>query len=520
MSSKHDLSSNKSILLRKKSEERKKQEEYFGDDVTNELVLKKQKRTEISFKDDTINFSYSQYFEFLIIHLVSFVLLGPLINIYTYTYRKNKALMYNLQFAVRNSVSFYWQNFLFLISVFFYYVIFLGESKVGDVNSIALILISYIVRASSIAGKYATYSAEKIKYIKTKKLTYKEIEAELMLIGWFQQKPFVVEREIDVSMKRQEIDECLFRINFIAPINRNTEDNFKAIVESHPEYYATHEIKEYKKCSEDGKEIWYYDARLIIEYFIKEFNKRDKTFTIKKFFIYLSLSFVYGMSPGLVRVFYGQTFHGENVTAILAFYLNSFSSGFLILTAIMFFISGQIDMRRRSFILRQLGQMISPKKIISYKEDKLLPTINLTDQLSLNTWLELRKITMDYGRRYFQRHEIFLPVIFTIGVLSLITSFVLFVVNFGYVGDQKVEQNKSKFLLGLNCFVMFYFFFGLLYQGAGINVEFAEHEKILKRVRQVVNDLIFFKDFYFAEHLEEASEDSEDYLEFQQILDD
>ena len=96
MSSKHDLSSNKSILLRKKSEERKKQEEYFGDDVTNELVLKKQKKTEISFKDDTINFSYSQYFEFLIIHLVSFVLLGPLINIYTYTYRKNKALMYNL----------------------------------------------------------------------------------------------------------------------------------------------------------------------------------------------------------------------------------------------------------------------------------------------------------------------------------------------------------------------------------------------------------------------------------------
>lgn len=138
-------------------------------------------------------------------------------------------------------------------------------------------------------------------------------------------------------------------------------------------------MKEFRKCADDGKEIWYYDAKIIFEFLIKEFNKRDDTFTPLKFCIILFLSNVFGISPGIFRAFYGETFHGEDWLTILAFYLNGFSTGFLMLTALMFFTSAKIDMRRRSFILRQLGQMISPKKIITYTEPKLLPTINITD---------------------------------------------------------------------------------------------------------------------------------------------
>lgn len=66
-----------------------------------------------------------------------------------------------------------------------YYVIWFTDSKIGDYNSILLIFISYLVRASSIAGKYATYPANQIRKIKEKKITYEEIDKELMLIGWF-----------------------------------------------------------------------------------------------------------------------------------------------------------------------------------------------------------------------------------------------------------------------------------------------------------------------------------------------
>ncbi len=73
--------------------------------------------------------------------------------------------------------------------------------------------------------------------------------------------------------------------------------------------------------------------------------------------------------------------------------------------------------------------MISPQKLTEYKEPKLLPTINLTDQLSLNTWMDLRKLSIDYGRKYFYRHEIYLPFIFLVAIVSLIAAFVFLVIK-------------------------------------------------------------------------------------------
>jgi hypothetical protein len=47
---------------------------------------------------------------------------------------------------------------------------------------------------------------------------------------------------------------------------------------------------------------------------------------------------------------------------------------------------------------------------------------------------------------------------------------------------------------------MFFFFFSLLYLGAGINDQFSVHVETLKKNKQIFNDLIFFKEFYFADH--------------------
>lgn len=220
----------------------------------------------------------------------------------------------------------------------------------------------------------------------------------------------------------------------------------------------------------------------MFEFLIQEFNKRDTTKKNWKLMIFTALSFLYGISPGIIRVMYNQTFHGDIAREIIGFYLNSISMAFLMMSAIMFSISAKIDMKRRSFILRQLGQMISCQKIESYKEPKLLPTINITDQLSLNTWLDLRKLAVDYGRKYFRRHEIFTPVLFILGVFSFVAFFVMLVISTdGMTEFARTEIGKSRLLLVLNSIVMFYLFFGLLYQGAGINYEFSEHQQILRK---------------------------------------
>ena len=55
----------------------------------------------------------------------------------------------------------------------------------------------------------------------------------------------------------------------------------------------------------------------------------------------------------------------------------------------------------------------------------MLPTINFLDQVSLHTWIDLRKMTIDYGKKYFFRHEIFMPVVFDLGIVCLIALFVI-----------------------------------------------------------------------------------------------
>jgi hypothetical protein len=62
--------------------------------------------------------------------------------------------------------------------------------------------------------------------IKETKLEYKEIDKELMLVGWFLQKPYIVEIEMNSTMKRQEIDDTLFMMSFMAPLSKRVEAEF------------------------------------------------------------------------------------------------------------------------------------------------------------------------------------------------------------------------------------------------------------------------------------------------------
>ena len=407
-----------------------------------------------------------------------------------------------MQFAPRAGPGFPSQTFLWMISIYTYYVIFFTDSMIGDYNCLIIIVFSYIARAAPIAGKYGTYPRNKIEHLKKNKLTIKEIMLELMLVGWLVQKPEVIAIEIDASMKRNEIDDTIFMLSFMSSVRSTTEQKLIEISKKHKQYYETHKTKDFRRCVQSGKEIVYYDAKLIFEYMIREFNANDKTKASWKLMLIVIFSVSYGLSPGIFRAVIGQTFHGEGALSISAFYLNALSSTFLIFTAFMFYTGARLDMKRRSYILRQLGQMISPKKNLSYQnEKKLFPTLNLTDQLSLNTWLDLRKMSVDYGRKYFFRHEIFFPVVFFMGLVSFIAAFVLLIFEFDV--EQKLwdEIVKMRMFLSLNTTLMFFLFFGLLYQGSGINMEFEEHIKILRKNKQLYNDLVFFKEYYFGEHI-------------------
>ncbi len=105
-------------------------------------------------------------------------------------------------------------------------------------------------------------------------------------------------------MKRQGLDDTIFKMAFMTPISKRVEKEFEIIRDSHTDYYLNNTMKEYRKCSDVGKEIWYYDSKIVFEFLIKEFNKQDKTFNKVKLMIFIVLSFAYGISPGIFRAIY------------------------------------------------------------------------------------------------------------------------------------------------------------------------------------------------------------------------
>jgi hypothetical protein len=83
----------------------------------------------------------------------------------------------------------------------------------------------------------------------------------------------MVELEIDSSMKRVEIDDSIFKMAFISDLNDTALDDFHRIADSHKEYYRTNEsISVGHSC--EGREIVYFDGKIVFEYLILKFNEK------------------------------------------------------------------------------------------------------------------------------------------------------------------------------------------------------------------------------------------------------
>jgi hypothetical protein len=129
-------------------------------------------KNEFFFYEHTVNFSMSQYLEMVVIHLVTFILVGPLINLYTLIFRKSAPwLMNNLQFSRINSFGFYVQMLMFMMIALFIYQFAFTDSPVADYITLSFLVINLCLRCSSVAGKYATYPKNLYRKVKMSKIS-------------------------------------------------------------------------------------------------------------------------------------------------------------------------------------------------------------------------------------------------------------------------------------------------------------------------------------------------------------
>ena len=469
--------------------------EFFGDDIQDE-----KKRLEMNdiyfFHRYKVNFSTSQYIEFYLYHMVGLGLLGPLMALYPlfFCFKKNRYLIHNLSF-LNLSPPFVMQTVGWAIFSWMYYLFWTG-SKIADFNALFMMFVKVSFRSSSIAGKYATYDPKLVQKVKNVRLTVKDHFSEFMVTGWFLQSDRTILQQIDDAMKRNEIDLPRFRLCFITNLSEEAGlAIFDIMQKQKKEGFGEMRIK---KLRVQGKALDYYDGRAVLQFVIESFNKESKKSTFLTILgaILLTCPFYCLVGPFL-RHRYGQTVVGVTWKEKVGFYGFSAEVFFLTASFIFFLVCGIQDMKRKRSLLAQLGQIISPKKLSKYPQKKILPTINLADRLSLRAWLDLRRVAVDYGAKYFFRHQIFLPVILLFSVLSFALGVVFLLFNLSVSADLETELKKFSIFLLMNSGYLFTFLVYLLYLAGWINEEFDKHIEILKKNAAIFYDLIEFENFYF-----------------------
>lgn len=194
---------------------------------------------------------------------------------------------------------------------------------------------------------------------------------------------------------------------------------------------------------------------------------------------------------------------GHGIFDIIVIVLVTFLSTVLFFAKFNFYVQATVDLERKSYMMNQCGFMISPMKIKKYDYDKVFPTCNILDRVSLNAWFQLRRISIDYGRKYFYRHELFLPVSFMISLLCvLLFGIILYLKQkAGMFEDYHDNIYRLYWLLVRDFLVFGIMSFHFMYKAGSINAEFRDHIHVLKSNKAVIADLLECRDYYFGEFL-------------------
>ena len=165
----------------------------------------------------------------------------------------------------------------------------------------------------------------------------------------------------------------------------------------------------------------------------------------------------------------------------------------------MFYKQAIIDIERKFWIMKQLSLIISPRSMQS-KWTKFLPTICLLDPVSLRAWLNIRRIGLDYGRKYFYRHELFLPVTLLLMSLNIIGCFAIFLlIKMDWTESQVSRMKQLLVSMMIDSILFFFSGFHFIFLAGALNDEFRIHIRTLDNNKLLFRDIMNLRGFYFKD---------------------
>lgn len=302
--------------------------------------------------------------------------------------------------------NFSYSFFLTLIIWITNLVVFMGywyyEWDSFNVGFLFLAGIATITRAANIASKYATFSPLYRRRLMNYDLSREEREKYFLLGGWSNQDLTFAEDEILHCMKRRNIDESTFKLSFIVKPSEDVDELLNDI------RCQNQQSGEIDAQTSFGSSV-YFDCKSLFYGLVKIHMQRERGDWV--FMLAIIAGFVWGLGPGIGRSLRNQMFYGNDEIEILVWFAGMLVYSMLMILASVFFLTAWNDLDRVNYIMGQLSQMYSPDKIMTITEGKVYPTINLADAVSLRGWMDLRKVLVGYGARYFNRHELFTNIL-------------------------------------------------------------------------------------------------------------
>lgn len=485
-------------------------------------------------KEYDITFSVKRFLEFLFYHLCFFFCFGPLSFIILFPTAGIK-LTKNMGFFGINTMMIN-QTIQYSMIMSCILVWFLTEQGVIDYVEIVLVIIAVFQRMCTIASKYGSTHTVRIKLLKSKTLTFDELSEDYMLMRWTKQDDQLLKQELYAALKRGTVDTELFFCRFFenssaAPQIETLKKTklFKplTLVEIIKEAaeLALDEVKDptainltrSKNLKEEPvdpanryenvffrtllQEVWSKNTSFVSGISVAwNLIVNSKKQAIRQVIpLALFIGFFRAIIPLLYRsVVYKQPFGDSKAQAyvtVMSILLNTYFWG----ANLSFVIVGLSDLKKKSYLINQLSLLLennneseeTPDKKDSTKE---FPMINTFDPFSLKSWIIIRKLFMDYGRKYYLRINWNISG-FLIYYIALGT--ILGLQYFGIEISNKFNNIPliTAFLFEIG--VMGLLLLNVLIVGSSINQKFQDHKTMLMKFGSTLSDLLEFSEIYF-----------------------
>ena len=468
----------------------------------------------VTFKNEHYcKFSWKYFSEFFFYHFMFYFILGPLFSL---------IFLPIIGIPLMKNLGFWKLDLTFLSQLFNWFMIFVvvviliihpdwnEEQSVVTTIDLYTVVTLTLLRIANVSSKYATFTPEKISYLKHNVATWQEQVWDLLLGAWLKQSDDKILEEIESAVKRNEIDLNLLMVEFLRPpdtetLERLTKKNHsfrkrnKSMFEKDQETGERNDSMTGTEINEIVSKVSTIFGVAIIHDLIERF--REKTCIKRVAIICILISLTRGAIPWLI---YRSTVDLDCWEAWGICILLSIQATYLYLQITVFFAVYDIDIKRKIFIETQLGYMITPKKYGGIEAaKKIFPTTNFLSPKHLRGWNLLRKIGRDYGFRYSLREQNNLgwaAAVYIFFAVILILDF-FDIVRLAWFVKDKTMYKTLEVTISFDTIFFFLLLIKEMMLGIKLNRFYRIHKNNFEDMQIFLSDIARKIDWYFSKNL-------------------